>query len=116
MQSIIAGSWPKNMDGTWPNHLPTKEHFSATATSFHLRRSIRNEAPIDGSGAIKCKTCDLYFKEYKPQYSEVEFKDGDQHCNHFYSRIVDEKSAAWKELFPAGGGILSTKRGLKLQI
>jgi len=78
---------------------------------------IRNEVPINDTGIIKCQTCDLYFKQYaKPQYNEIQFNDGDLHCDKCYNRIVDEKANAWKLAFPAYGGVLSTKRKLKVPI
>jgi len=78
---------------------------------------IRNEVPINDTGIIKCQTCDLYFKQYaKPQYNEIQFNDGDLHCDKCYNRIVDEKAKAWQLAFPAHGGVLSTKRKFKFPI
>ena len=113
LQMAKAATVPKNSDGTWSNKLPSYDHhpdISSGQLDFI-------QTPIDSSGIIKCLSCDLHFKEYKkPQYNEIEFNDGDKHCDKCYSRIVDEKSAAWKEACPASSGILSTKRRFKVPI
>ena len=119
LQSCKAASVPKNSDGTWSDQLPS--HVTRADIGYESISSaqtvIRNDIPIDNNGIIKCQTCDLYFKQcQKPQYNEIEFKDGDLRCDQCYNRIVDEKAAAWKIAFPAHGGILSTKRKFKRPI
>ncbi len=82
MQSKRAGTVPKNTDGTWSNGLPRREFISAVDSISFAQIDILKEDSMDGSGIIKCKTCDLCFKEYKkPQYNEIEFLDGDKHCD-----------------------------------
>jgi len=76
-----------------------------------------NNMGTDGSGIVKCKICDIHFKGYKkPEYNEIDFKDGDLHCDTCFNRIVGEKAECWKLAFPAGGGILSTKKRFKVPI
>jgi hypothetical protein len=118
-----AATVPKKTDGTFTNRMATREPNNVFGTD---RREPRDapissaqidttiQLPKDDSGIIKCQTCDLYFKKYsKPQYNEINFLDGDLHCDKCYNFIVDSKAAAWKLAFPAGSGILSTKRRVK---
>ena len=104
LQNCKAASVPKNSDGTWSDHLPshvTRADIGDESISS-AQTVIRNDIPINNNRIIKCQPCDLYFKQcQKPQYNEIEFKDGDLHCDQCYNRIVDEKAAAWKIAFPA---------------
>jgi hypothetical protein len=76
-----------------------------------------NNMGTDGSGIVKYKACDIHFKVYKkPEYNEIDFKDGDLHCDNCFNRIVSEKSEAWKLAYPAGGGIISTKKRFKVPL
>ena len=119
LQSCKAASNPKNSDGTWSDLLPSHATRTAIGDEFILSAQtvIRSDVPINNNGIIKCQTCDLYFKQcQKPQYNEIEFRDGDLHCDRCYNRIVDEKAAAWKIACPSHGGILSTKKKFKRPI
>jgi len=119
MEKARAATVPKKTDGTFSNCLPkygSDQRIGEEPISL-AQPEEENIKHKDGSGIVKCKTCDLHFKEYKkPQFNEIEFKDGDLHCDKCFNRIVDEKAASWKAAFPASGGILSTKRKVKVPL
>jgi len=121
MHSARAATVPKNTDGTYSNRLPNHdpnpiERFGeADVSSAQMDPST--QVVNDQSGIIKCLSCDIYFKKYmKPQFNEIDFKDGDSHCDKCFQRIVDEKAEAWKLACPAKMGILSAKRRFKTPI
>jgi hypothetical protein len=94
---------------------PNTEHGDEPISLAQIQNG--NGMGTDDSGIVKCKTCDFYFKIYKkPEYNEIDFKDGDLHCDNCFNRIVSEKSEAWKLAYPAGGGIISTKKRFKVPL